>query len=84
VALFDPLDRLSKSPPQEFSPKAKINFKYFFGGMYYDFAMTPSRGHAKLNSARPLDVAVQNLRKSTLRAELGPVPFLKKDAKHLF
>lgn len=23
-------------------------------------------------------------RKSTLRAELGPVPFLKKDAKHLF
>ena len=30
----DKLSDCQKSPPQEFSPKAKINFKYFFGGMY--------------------------------------------------
>ena len=27
---------VSKSPPQEFSPKAKINFNYFFGGVYVE------------------------------------------------
>ncbi len=25
-----------KSPPQEFSPKAKINFNHFFGGVYVE------------------------------------------------
>jgi hypothetical protein len=38
--------------------RRQINFNRFSRGVYCDFAMTPSRGHAKLNSARPLDVAV--------------------------
>ena len=46
-----------------------LRFQRFFGYFLfaqkvtagYDCAMTPSRGHAQLDSARPLDVAVQNL-----------------------
>ena len=32
---FGPLD-CQKSPPQEFSPNAKINFNHFFGGVYVE------------------------------------------------
>ena len=31
-----PLIDCQKRPPQEFSPKAKISFNYFFGGMYVE------------------------------------------------
>ena len=89
--------RLSKKPSAGVCrPQAAKKFNRFSRGVYYDFAMTPSRGHAKLNSARPLDVAAQNLGKNPLRgasvelcakgaqprrrAERSP---FKKDAKHL-
>ena len=70
---FHPIPR--KSPAEAARPKGgpewevwNLRFQRFFGYFLFaqkvtaghDCAMTPSRGHAQLDSARPLDVAVQN------------------------
>ncbi len=49
-----------------------MKFNHFFEGVYL-----------RLCNDR-IERSLQNLRKSTLRTELGPIPFLKKVAAPLF